>query len=77
MEEESHETIRDTPLGTCIGHTLVDITADDTEEFLADPKNKNRVYLHFSNGETIFCTLGTDGEGLVEMLGDDEEETCQ
>ncbi len=70
------DSIRDTLLGTCIGHTLLDITATDTDEFLAD--GTNHVYLHFSNGETIFCTLGVDGQSLVGMLGtedDDEEES--
>lgn len=74
MDEESVPTIRDTALGVCIGQTLVDITADDTDEFLADPKHKNRVYLHFSNGETIFCTIGTDGSGLLGVLGTDDGE---
>lgn len=75
-EGEGFPTIRDTPLGTCIGATLVDITAVDTEEFLAGAPS--HVYFHFSNGKTIFATLGTDGDGLVGMLGteDDEEAPC-
>ena len=31
------------------------------------------MYLHLSNGETIFATLGVDGEGLVGMLGTDDD----
>ena len=71
---DSFETIRDTPLGQCIGATIVDITADDPEEFLQNPA-KNRVYFHLSNGETIFATLGIDGAGLVGMLGTEDEDT--
>jgi hypothetical protein len=67
-EDEGLQTIRDTPLGACIGRVLLDITADDTDEFLADPEHKSRVYLHFDNGQTIFCTVGVDGEGLLGML---------
>jgi len=65
-------TIRDTPLGECIGATILDITADEVDEFLKE--GKNRVYFHLSNGETIFATLGTEGDGLVGMLGTDDEE---
>jgi hypothetical protein len=66
------DTIRETPLGNCIGATILDITAIDPDEFLET--GKNQVYFHLSNGETIFATLGTDGDGLVGMLGDDDEE---
>lgn len=72
---QSEGTIRDTPLGACIGATIVDITADDPEEFLKDPAN-NRVYFHLSNGETIFATLGiagTETSGFVGMLGTEDE----
>jgi hypothetical protein len=72
-DDDPCETIRDTPLGTCIGHKLLDITAEDAEEFLADPKRKSRVYFHFDNGETMFCTIGRDGDGLLGMLGTDWE----
>lgn len=71
---ETFNTIRDTPLGACIGHTLLDITADEREEFMADPKHENKVYFHFSNGETIFCTVGPVGSGTLGMLGTDDEE---
>ena len=67
------ESIREMPLGDCIGATILDITSDDAEEFLAD-NSKNRVYFHLSNGETIFATLGIDGDGLVGMLGTEDEE---
>lgn len=68
---EGVNTIRDTPLGACIGTTIVDITAVDTEEFLAG--GPNHVYFHLSNGETIFATLGVDGESLVGLLGTEED----
>lgn len=51
---DSFETIRDTPLGTCIGATILDITADDAEEFLKDP-SKNRVLLSSQQWRDDFC----------------------
>ena len=71
MSDDTVSTIRDTPFGECIGATILDITADDPEEFLAS--GANRMYLHLSNGETIFATLGVDGEGLIGMLGTDDD----
>ena len=65
MNDETADTIRDTPLGKCIGATLLDITADDREEI---ENGKSRVYLHFSNGETIFATIGDVGDGLLGMI---------
>ena len=73
MEEEGFDTIRDTPIGTCIGATIIGITSDDTEEFLSDPDHNNKIYFHLSNGETFFCTVGTEGSGLIGMLGNGEE----
>ena len=73
-DEDISETIRDTPLGACIGRVLLDITADDTEDYLADPERKSRVYFHFDNGETIYCTIGTDGQNLLGMLGTEDED---
>jgi hypothetical protein len=67
-------TIRDTPLGACIGATIVDITATDADEFLNG--GPNHVYFHLSNGQTIFATLGVEGEneGLFGMLATDDDE---
>lgn len=66
------DNIRQTALGACIGATILDITATDTEEFLAGDR---RVYFHLSNGETIFATIGTEeNPGLLGMLGTDEED---
>ncbi len=77
-EEEIFDNIRQTPLGACIGATILDITAVDTEEFLAGAPS--HVYFHLSNGETIFATMGTEKDpGLLGLLGttdDDEEETA-
>ena len=72
---EDFETIRDTALGTCIGASILDITTPDLDDFLAGAPN--HVYLHLSNGETIFATLGDEGEGLVGLMGteDDDEES--
>jgi hypothetical protein len=63
MSEEICATIRDTPLGECIGATILDITTE-----------QDRVYFHMSNGKTIFATFG---EGLVGMAeaGEEEEES--
>jgi hypothetical protein len=70
---ESFENIRQSPLGWCIGATILDITTPDTDEFLAG--HPNHVYFHLSNGETIFATLGTERDpGLVGLLGTDDEE---
>ena len=66
-------TIRDTPLGDCIGATIVDITADDTDAFVRNPEKNSRVYFHLSNGETIFCTVGTEGSEMLGMLGTDDD----
>jgi hypothetical protein len=74
VDEEVFTTIRDTPLGVCIGRVLIDITSDEREEFLADKEGKNRVYLHFDNGETIFCTAGVDGERRLGMLGTEDND---
>ena len=63
------KTIRDTPLGECIGAIILDITADDPEDLIKN--RKSRIYLHLSNGETIFATLG---EEMVGMLGTEDEE---
>jgi hypothetical protein len=62
MDDEICATIRDTPLGGCIGATIVDITGD-TE--------KNRVYFHLSNGKTFFCTIGQEESRMIGMLSDD------
>jgi hypothetical protein len=70
------ETIRETPLGRCIGSTILDITTPDTDEFLAG--GPNHVYFHLSNGETIFATLGDESNpGLVGLIGTDDEEESQ
>jgi hypothetical protein len=71
------DTIRETPFGSCIGATIIDITADDAEEFLADPKNNNHVYFHLSNGHTIFATLGDEGEGLTGLLDMEADDEAQ
>lgn len=73
--EEDCATIRDTPLAACIGSTLLDITATETEDFLAG--KPSHVYFHFSNGETIFATIGTEGSELIGMLGTDDDEEEQ
>jgi hypothetical protein len=67
-------TIRDTVLGRCIGATILDITAVDTEDFLAGAPPY--VYFHLSNGETIFAMCGVTGksEGLLGMLGEEDDE---
>ena len=70
-DADGFETIRETLLGTCIGATIIDITSTDKDEFLNG--GPNHVYFHLSNGETIYATLGVDGEGLVGMLGTDDE----
>jgi hypothetical protein len=70
---DGFETIRETPLGACIGATILDITAADKEEFLAGGEDAHRVYFHLSNGETIFATIGVDGENLLGMLGTEDE----
>jgi hypothetical protein len=70
---EFFDNIRQTPLGTCIGATILDITTPDTDEFLAGAPNY--VYFHLSNGETIFATLGTEQTpGLVGLLGTEDED---
>ena len=69
----SMHNIRQTPLGECIGATILDITTPDTDDFLAGAPN--HVYFHLSNGETIFATLGSERTpGLVGLLGNDGEE---
>jgi hypothetical protein len=73
MADETFDNIRQTPLGDCIGATILDITAVDAEEFLEG--GPNHVYFHLSNGETIFATLGTEeNPGLVGMLGTEDED---
>jgi len=72
MADAEFDNIRQTLLGTCIGATILDITAADVDDFLAGDR---RVYFHLSNGETIFATLGTEeNPGLVGMLGTDDED---
>jgi len=68
------ETIRETPLGACIGARLMDITSDDKDEI---EDGKSHVYLHFDNGETIFATIGDIGSGLLgvlDMKGEEADE---
>jgi hypothetical protein len=72
VSEESVPTIRDTPFGQCIGATILDITAVDTEDFLSG--EPNHVYFHLSNGMTIFATMGVDGEGLMGFLDLSEDD---
>ena len=68
--------IRETPLGNCIGSTILDITTPDTGEFLEGAPN--HVYFHLSNGETIFATLGNEhNPGLVGLLGTDDEDDLE
>jgi hypothetical protein len=72
MMPEEFDNIRQTPLGTCIGATIVDITAADPDEFM---EGDHRVFFHLSNGETIFATIGTEeNPGLLGMLGTDDED---
>ena len=58
---EVYDTIRDTPLGKCIGATILDITSTSPEDYLAGEEDSNRVYFHLSNGETMFATIGEEG----------------
>jgi len=74
MSEEIVQTIRDTPLGECIGATILDITGCDPEDWLTG--KPERVYFHLSNGKTIFATMGGDNVGMAEPGEDDEEETA-
>lgn len=74
MEGDKVSTVRDTPLGECIGATILDITAVDTEEFLRT--KDSRIFIHLSNGMTIFVTMGTENPGLIGILGD-EDDDCE
>jgi hypothetical protein len=70
-------SIRDTPLKNCIGARILDITGVDTEDFLAG--EDNTIYFHLDNGETLYATMGVDGQNLLGMLnmeapeGEDEQ----
>lgn len=75
-EEEGLATIRETQLSRCLNQRLVDITATDTEEFLATDRKESQVYFHFENGETIFVVLRTGEQnlGMLDMDGDEEDD---
>lgn len=68
------DTIRETPIGQCIGAKLLDITTGDHGE-----DDSHFVYFHFDNGQTIFATIGHESNpglmGFVDMddEGDDDE----
>jgi hypothetical protein len=73
-EEDGVPTIRDTLVGQCIGATILDITTTDTDEFLESGGRENFVYLHLSNGSTMFARMQTekDAEPNFGMLDDDK-----
>lgn len=56
--EEIYSSIREF-LGSLIGHTLVDITQHDKDEF--DENKKAFVQLHFDDGSYLKFPIGDDG----------------
>jgi hypothetical protein len=67
MDNGGVDSIRDTPLRACIGARILDITADDFEE-VEPGEHGGKVYFHLDNGQTLFATIGHEGEGFLGLL---------
>lgn len=69
--EEGCETIRETWFGSVIGKRILEITTGEGED-------SDKVYFHLDNGETFFCTIGSEHTpglmGFIDMTADDDED---
>ena len=59
MSDDEEINIRQTAIAECIGHTLVDVTQHDPDDW--DERRESFVMLHFDNGATVRFPIGDDG----------------
>lgn len=71
MGDTHYASIREL-LGHLVGHTVVDITQHDADDFARD--GDAFVELLFDNGQSLRCHIGDEGIDLLDPWDDDHEE---